>query len=200
MPYFNTGLNISGKVGIGTTTPSDFLTIGESGQNSIAIRDMRTIASMETYTSGAIKWHDYYDNAASIYLLHNGWIGNNARKLVFELSGSEKMRIDNNGNIGVGTTTPAEKLSVNGKIRAHEIKVETSNWPDYVFEPSYNRPSLSELETFIKVNKHLPEIPSAKEVEENGVSLGEMNAKLLKKIEELTLHLIEHEHLAHKPR
>lgn len=93
--------------------------------------------------------------------------------------------------IGIGTeNTGAEKLSVNGKIRAKEIKVETANWPDYVFEPDYKSPSLKELEQFINANKHLPEIPSAKEVEENGVNLGEMNAKLLKKIEELTLYMI----------
>lgn len=66
-----------------------------------------------------------------------------------------------------------------------------SNWPDYVFEPDYKLLGLDELRAFIKQHKHLPEIPSAKEVEENGVSVGEMNALLLKKIEELTLHMIE---------
>jgi hypothetical protein len=80
---------------------------------------------------------------------------------------------------------------VNGKIRAHEIKVETTNWPDYVFAPSFKLPDLEVTEQFIKQNSHLPEIPSAVEVEKDGISLGEMNAKLLKKIEELTLHLIE---------
>ncbi|MFD1631677.1 hypothetical protein [Pseudopedobacter beijingensis] len=100
-----------------------------------------------------------------------------------------------NGSLGIGTKEMAagEKLSVNGKIRAKEIKVETANWPDYVFDESYQLPDLKETEHFIKTNKHLPGIPSAKEVEEHGVSLGEMNAKLLKKIEELTLHLIAKE-------
>ncbi|MFC5284235.1 hypothetical protein [Pedobacter alpinus] len=95
------------------------------------------------------------------------------------------------GNVGIGTLTPQEKLSVNGKIRAREIKVETANWPDYVFGKNYQLPDLKETETFIKINKHLPGIPSAEEVEKNGVSLGEMNAKLLKKIEELTLYVIQ---------
>lgn len=95
------------------------------------------------------------------------------------------------GNVGIGTLTPKEKLSVNGKIRAHEIKVETSNWPDYVFEEGYQVGKLKELESYIKIHKHLPDMPSAKEVETNGIALGEMVKLQQQKIEELTLHLIE---------
>jgi hypothetical protein len=100
---------------------------------------------------------------------------------------------NNAGNIGLGTLNPTEKLSVNGKIRAREIKVEATNWPDYVFDEGYKVGTLGGLESYIKTNKHLPEIPSAKEVEKNGIELGEMNRLLLKKVEELTLHLIEHD-------
>ncbi|AFD07516.1 hypothetical protein [Solitalea canadensis] len=96
------------------------------------------------------------------------------------------------GNIGIGTNDPkGYKLAVVGKIRATEIKVEATPWPDYVFMPNYNLPSLQETEQHIKEKGHLPGIPSAEEVKNNGVDLGEMNAKLLQKIEELTLHLIE---------
>lgn len=96
------------------------------------------------------------------------------------------------GNMGIGTTdTKGYKLAVNGKIRAQEIKVEAANWPDYVFAKDFKLPSLKETEQHIKENGHLPGIPSAAEVETGGIDLGEMNAKLLKKIEELTLHLIE---------
>ena len=96
------------------------------------------------------------------------------------------------GNMGIGTTdTKGYKLAVNGKIRAQEIKVEAANWPDYVFAKDYKLPSLQQTEKHIQEKGHLPGIPSAEEVEANGVDLGEMNAKLLKKIEELTLHLIE---------
>jgi len=92
--------------------------------------------------------------------------------------------------VGIGTLTPAEKLSVNGNIRAKEIKVETANWPDYVFEEDYQMPSLTETEAFIKKHKHLPGMPNKEQVAAEGISLGEMNRKLLEKVEELTLHLI----------
>ena len=96
------------------------------------------------------------------------------------------------GNTGIGTfNVPNDcMLSVNGKIRAKEIKVETG-WSDFVFEDDYDLPTLEAVEKFIKTNKHLPEIPSAKEVEENGVELGKMHSKLLQKIEELTLYIID---------
>lgn len=96
-----------------------------------------------------------------------------------------------NGNVGIGTTTPNEKLSVNGNIRSKEVKVEAINWPDYVFEKDYKIVSLEDLEKYIKIHKHLPDVPTAKEVTSNGLELGEMNKALLKKVEELTLYLIE---------
>ena len=115
--------------------------------------------------------------------LYHGWIGqdyNNAYMYFLPT-----------GNIGIGTATPKEKLSVNGNIRAHEIKVETTSWPDYVFEDDYKISSLTDIAKYIKIHKHLPEMPSAKTVAVDGVALGEMNKLLLKKIEELTLHLIQ---------
>ena len=96
-----------------------------------------------------------------------------------------------NGNIGVGTANPTDLLTVAGKIGAREIKVSTSAGADFVFETGYKLPELAELEKFVKTNKHLPEIPTAKQMVENGVNLGELNIKLLQKVEELTFHLIE---------
>ncbi|WP_420385481.1 hypothetical protein [Roseivirga sp.] len=104
---------------------------------------------------------------------------------------STKMSILNNGNVGMGTTTPGEKLEVNGTIRSKKVKVEASGWPDYVFADNYQLPSLTDIENFIKTNGHLPEVPSAKEVTENGLDLGDMEATLLKKVEEMTLYMIE---------
>ncbi len=96
------------------------------------------------------------------------------------------------GNIGVSTAKPdpAYKFSVNGKMRVKEVKVE-ANWADYVFDDAYRLRSLKEVEAYINDNKHLPDVPSATEVKENGINVGESNAMLLKKIEELTLYMIE---------
>lgn len=102
-----------------------------------------------------------------------------------------------NGNVGIGSITHNNPnnylLAVNGKIGAKEIIVEntSSTWPDYVFEKDYPLISLEEVEHFVQSNKHLPEVPSAIEVKEAGINIGDMNAVLLKKIEELTLYLIE---------
>lgn len=95
------------------------------------------------------------------------------------------------GNVGIGTTNPTQKLSVNGTIRAKEVIVETSGWSDYVFADNYALQPLSEVEEHIKEHKHLSGIPSAQQVAENGIGLGEMQAKLLAKIEELTLYVID---------
>ena len=77
-----------------------------------------------------------------------------------------------------------------GFIRAREVIVNLSTWSDFVFEPTYQLRSLQQVENYILANKHLPDVPSEKEVIEKGVSLGEMNAVLLQKVEELTLYII----------
>jgi hypothetical protein len=95
--------------------------------------------------------------------------------------------------VGIGTTAPDEKLTVKGKIHTQEVKVDLLGplVPDYVFNDNYKLKSLKEVEDYIKINNHLPDIPSAQEIEKNGLMLAEMNMNLLKKIEELTLYLIE---------
>lgn len=103
-----------------------------------------------------------------------------------------RMTINSAGNVGIGTTTPGSyKLAVEGTIGARRMKVTQGSWADFVFHPDYELPTLQEVERFIKANRHLPEIPSAREVESDGLDVGEMNKKLLQKIEELTLYMIE---------
>jgi hypothetical protein len=106
---------------------------------------------------------------------------------------TSRFRMNYLGNIGIGKAPSSEiKLDVEGAIRATEIRVEANdNTADFVFEDNYHLKDLSEVEAFIKTNKHLPEIPSAEEMEEAGVNLAEMNKLLLMKVEELTLYAIE---------
>lgn len=102
--------------------------------------------------------------------------------------------LKDNGNVGIGTNNPQAKLAVDGEILAKSVRVNIGStyWPDYVFENDYNLMSLKELERYVASNRHLPGIPSAQEVEEQGdVDLGTMNALLLKKVEELTRYVID---------
>jgi hypothetical protein len=96
-----------------------------------------------------------------------------------------------NGNVGVGTVNPdIYKLAVNGNVRSKEVVVE-SGWADYVFQKNYELRSLESVESFIKQNNHLPNIPSAADIQKNGLKLGDMQKKMMEKIEELTLYVIE---------
>jgi len=95
------------------------------------------------------------------------------------------------GNVGIGTANPTVKLAVNGKINCKEVEVTLSGWSDYVFKDGYDLQPLYEVEAFINENSHLPGVPSEAEVLQKGTNLGEMDAILLKKIEELTLYVID---------
>jgi hypothetical protein len=98
------------------------------------------------------------------------------------------------GNVGIGTSSPDHELTVNGKIHAEEVIVDLNiPAPDYVFDEGYKLRTTKELEDFLKQNSHLPDIPPAKEMEENGIDLSRINMMLLKRIEELTLYIIDQE-------
>lgn len=117
-------------------------------------------------------------------------VSSNTNNLRFSVPNSNVFSF-NGGFVGIGTATPHESLSVNGDIRSKQVKVELNNWPDYVFKPSYNLPPLTEIKTYIDKYQHLPDMPSEAEVAKDGLNLGEINKLLTKKVEELTLYLIE---------
>ena len=168
----------NGNFGIGTFSPTDKLTVVGSTQieNNIQLGhtgNTNKIVSREvnqTLTIGG-------STLTTFETYSNGW--------------RETMRIANDGNVGIGTTSPNAKLTVNGTIHSKEVKVDTDIWSDFVFKKEYNLPSLEEVEKHIAEKGHLENIPSEEEVLKNGVNLGEMNAKLLQKIEEMTLYMIE---------
>ena len=111
--------------------------------------------------------------------------------LAFGTSGLERVRIDNLGNVGIGTPNPgAYKLAVKGKIHAEEVVVDTG-WADFVFKKGYDLMPLEKVAKHIEESGHLPGIPTEREVKENGVSIGQIQSKLLQKIEEMTLYVID---------
>lgn len=123
--------------------------------------------------------------------------GNYLPEHKFVVSGSAKIEgnILTDANLGIGTSNFTDgadtyRLSVKGKVRAEEVKVYNT-WADYVFSPAYNLPTLRQVESYIAQNGHLPNVPSAKEITEKGLPLGEMSKIQQEKIEELTLYLIQ---------
>jgi len=106
---------------------------------------------------------------------------------------SRRFTIDAFGNIGIGTTTPQNKLDVNGTIHSKAVLIDLNGWNDYVFKKDYRLPPLSEVKAYIDQNQHLPEVPSEQEMIKNGLDVSEMNKLLIKKVEELTLYLIENQ-------
>ncbi|MBD1261606.1 hypothetical protein HZY62_13460 [Maribacter polysiphoniae] len=186
--------DISGNVGIGTTNPTGKLQVqgdsGEQSQGQIHIIGNGQSGPGDAYISfyegveANSKWSVGVKDNDNAFSISHGLTMDAAPKLVIS---------DVTGNIGIGTSNPGIwKLAVKGKIRAEEIKVETG-WADYVFKDDYNLPTLEEVEKHINEKGHLINIPSAKEVETNGIELGEMNKLLLEKIEELTLYTLQQE-------
>ncbi|WP_157986588.1 hypothetical protein [Chitinophaga alhagiae] len=171
LPYVNTAgdLYTNGKLGVGVANAT----------NQLVLPNARHIA-----------WKSPDGTAENV-----GIVTNASNDLSFYVGGPDKMYIKNaTGNIGIGTNDPGNyKLAVEGAICARKVKVtQQQTWADHVFEDNYALSTLYELETFVKINKHLPEVPAEKEVSTNGIDLGEMNKILLQKVEELTLYLIGH--------
>jgi hypothetical protein len=124
------------------------------------------------------------------FAIHNTYLWA-SRDIAIRPNGSVAIYANTAGNVGIGTTSPDQKLTVNGIVKAEEVQVVVDVPADYVFLPDYSLMPLDEVENYIQQNKHLPNVPSAEELKEKGWRLGEMNNKLLEKVEELTLYLIE---------
>ncbi len=167
------------NIGIGTTTPSGLL---HMKMISNSTNDGLTLES----NNGSSVWKIHAEEAIS-----GSW-GNRALLFYNNTTGKYVMTIGAGGNVGIGAMNPKYTLSVRGKIGADEIIVEDVNqWADFVFAKDYKLMPLSEVESFITENNHLPDVPSEQDVKENGINVAEMNAKLLQKVEELTLYVIE---------
>ncbi|MGB3076463.1 MAG: hypothetical protein WBB36_14135, partial [Chitinophagales bacterium] len=117
---------------------------------------------------------------------------NTTGKVILRAAGTNTLYVSSNGTVGIGTDdTKGYKLGVDGGIICEELKVKNStNWPDYVFEKDYQLKDIDEMQSFIKCNNHLPGIPSAAEMNEKGIDVGEMQKMLLQKVEELSLYVI----------
>jgi len=196
------------NIGIGTTNPTVRFEVSKSlvtnnneviasltrfatgtGGSSIVRFGYHNTCDFEVnsgYSSAGHRFGSYFD----LNIVNNS-IGGERGGINFVTNESTKMAINVNGNVGIGTHNPTSKLTVAGNITSREVKVTVDAGADFVFENDYNLPSLEAIDQFIKENKHLPEIASAEEMKKDGINLSEMNIKLLQKIEEMTLYMIE---------
>ena len=177
-------IDINGNVGLGTANPAYLFDV--NGNSRIQSNGFGGVTfEQQAYPNqGALLFSS--DRTGYTFMIGN--------KKNSDLSVLPIITMGDTGNVGIGTGTsvPVHKLSVNGTIGATEVIVAASG-ADYVFQPGYRLAPLNEVAGYIEANRHLPGIPAAAETERQGVGLGEMQSKLLAKIEELTLHMIEAE-------
>jgi hypothetical protein len=209
-------INNTGYVGIGTNNPqeklhvignmrTDRMVLNNAGANNNFITNSYFPLIYASKSGGNIP-----GGGSSSLILQAGGGTENNRHIFLRTDDETRLFIHNSGRIGIGTISPEKMLHVvgesqfngdmriasanlyvNGEIHAKKIRATYTPWPDYVFDPSYNLLQLDEVEKFIQTNFHLPGIPPGSQVEKEGFELAEMNGMLLRKIEELTLYVIE---------
>lgn len=171
-------------------------------QDNLRIFHRRHTAGIN-WTTSEIRIQKTVDASDMHFISFRGEAGFSS-SLVFGFGSQDMMAMSHTGRVSIGTLKQLSgphtdsKLSVDGKLVAKSIYVTLLGWADYVFDKNYKLPNLSEVEKFYKENKHLPEIPSEKEVAENGIDVGEMNKLLLKKVEELTLYVVEQQKVSER--
>jgi len=189
--HFDWVMDINGRVGMGTTAPETKLHINGGSTPGEVLRLDGTNTQMLLAENNVTKG---FFNLTGDDVKIGTLASNDNGRFIIRLNGGDRMFVHPDGRLSVGTATPATgyMLSVNGKIISEEVRVELDvNWPDYVFKPGYKLPSLKQVENFIQKNHHLQGIPSAQQVKNEGIELGDMNKRLLEKVEELTLYLIQ---------
>jgi Phage T4 tail fibre len=191
----------SGNVGIGIKDPTAKLDV--SG-NARVLNELSVVGTGGSGIGGVVRIYNNSKSAAgqasnwSIYNM-SGQYGNSLQFWAYDNIGcasggmcGAKLTILDNGNVGIGTSTPDAPLTVKGLIHATQVKIDLSGaLADYVFDKNYKLMDLKDVESYVNEHSHLPEVPSASEVATNGMDLGEMQNKMLQKIEELTLYVIK---------
>jgi hypothetical protein len=176
-----------GNVGIGTVTPGARLEV-QSALSGFPVtsgtsQPFASIRLGNVQTNGVLDIGVNSGSGAWLQYTHQG-----------DLSQAYPLLLNpNGGNVGIGTTSPSQKLEVSGSVKATSFLSSTTTYADFVFKPGYQLPSLAETEVAIQRDGHLPGIPSEAEAKEHGIDLGAMQVKLLQKVEELTLHVIAQE-------
>jgi len=182
-------INNMGNVGIGTEPAWPLHIVSDQIDDELRLEgtDYPFLSINGLFTDGntGIELMEFGVTKAYMYYLGA------AQEIRITRPGLNDFIIESNGNIGIGVDDAVEKLTVDGRIKAREIWCTLTSWPDYVFDEDYQLQPLAELDQYIKKNKHLPDIPTEKEILENGLMLAEMESIIMKKIEELTLYVIE---------